>query len=122
MELNIHTHKECKIENMQDTQGSDEQAKSNSKSDEGKLDKDQILALYQQGIGQIGESLNKFIDTYFRHDYKGQWIFITVNVVVFGVILTLALCDKITETTTGTLLGAAIGYSLGKYSEGKGKK
>ena len=92
------------------------------KKEEPKLDKEQSFALIQQSIAHVGDSINKFIETYFKHNNKGQWIFILVNVIVFGVISTLALCNKITETTTGTLLGAAIGYSLGKYSANKNGK
>lgn len=78
--------------------------------------------LWDKTIDKLSDNIKNFVDVYLRHDFKAQWIFIGITAIVFGTIITLAVLDKITESTIGTLLGAAIGYTIGKQGSNKNKR
>lgn len=78
--------------------------------------------LWDKAIDKISDNVKNFVDVYLKHDFKAQWMFIGITTIVFGTILTLAILDKITETTIGTLLGAAIGYTIGKQGNNRNKR
>ena len=78
--------------------------------------------LWDKAIDKFSDNIKNFVDVYLRHDFKAQWMFIAEIIIVFWTILTLAILNKITETTIGTLLGDAIGYTIGRQGNNKNKR
>jgi hypothetical protein len=78
--------------------------------------------LWDKAIDKFSDNIKNFVDVCLRNDFKAQWMFIALIIIVFGTILTLAILNKITETTIGTLLGAAIGYTIGRQGNNKNKR
>ena len=77
---------------------------------------------WDKAIDKFSDNINYFVDVCLSNDFRAQWMFIAVIIIVFGTILTLAILNKITETTIGTLLGAAIGYTIGRQGNNKNKR
>jgi len=77
---------------------------------------------WDKAIDKFSDNIKNFVDVCLSNDFKAQWMFIAVIIIVFGTILTLAILNKITETTIGTLLGAAIGYTIGRQGNNKNKR
>ena len=78
------------------------------------------LRVNDEQVAGILKWLSGLFSGIFKHNHLEQWIFTILVSLILGTIITLGVMDKITESTIGTLLGSAIGYALGKYSNHKG--
>jgi hypothetical protein len=96
-------------------------AMNNSTAETHIMEENDQLNLEKQLARYLPDLIRIFEDTKRRTHQKtvvNRWIYGGVVVLVLATVLTLALFKIIDGATTGTIIGAIVGYTLGAVKEG----
>ena len=69
----------------------------------------------------ISDAVKFYVTKKYTHDSTGLIIFGFIVSLLIGAIIALACLKKMTEPTSGAILGSLIGDALGKFSNNNGR-